>query len=456
MKPRIVASRAFILIILLVPLSHALSQAQDDDLILMKNLYLVITSQQPVTERSFAIIMNPGIALDPWFDPRNSKDKLQMFRILDEAFQPVWIYAPSGKSISKTYTDVLGAAEWASIPLNPQQRKDLQDVNHLLFADATSQTPSPDYQRYLDLKAAYDALQKQFDTASPDERNKLRPQLDEAKEDLRLQGKERIFVAALGKLRSLHFVKPKEWRDQMLKRIAAAETVEDGQQVLPVNFSPSYAALFSSPSWTEMTISGADLLNDPSNGTYIGTITPQLRMLRWSNGAIPSSKDEWGAVVTDSKNLTISFEYTVASLDRYWLDSALFQSRVWRYPTDKLNSQISDGANPLTGRAPNGRMPLLSIQVILARNIRIDGLFSEESLARFREHVRAGKATSWGPFALSGKYFQDTNARFFSARPYRSGVRCDEVQIIGWITQVIPRSPNPEPSFVWERQDNPR
>ncbi len=423
-------------------------RAQDAESTVMKNLYLALASRVPVSTGTLAIFMNPGVVLDPWIETEDSGDITHLGKFTDEAFAANWIYTPSGRSVSKTYGEILGIAQWASVPLSPQQRDDLRDVEHLLFADPAARAPTADYQQYLDLKARRDELQRQFDNSSPGDHDVLASQLEAAREDLKLKGQEAVFVSALGKLRTLQFQKPSDWGHDLQQRFAAAAQLANGTGPFAACV-PSIGSLVTSPSWTSVTLNGPELTKDASSGVYVGTATEHMRLLHWGQGATSDPKDAAGELSTFTNTTTISFEYATVSLDRPWMESKLFQSRVWRYPPSSTLEPVSNAADPSTGQTPEGRMPLVATQIVVARNICICGALGDESIRRLRSQIISGKSASWGPFALSGRYYQETEGRTFSARPCPNGVRCDEVQIIGWITQVVPKSPNPDPTFLW-------
>jgi hypothetical protein len=102
-------------------------------------------------------------------------------------------------------------------------------------------------------------------------------------------------------------------------------------------------------------------------------------------------------------------------------------------------SVISTGGDIAGAVLPTGVMPVLPTTAIMARDLVI---VWQDSQAAAR--VLAGTVSSLGPFLLTGGRQAEDEHRLEVPDP----------QIVGFLSPLIPRCPNPDPALPWPLQDS--
>lgn len=128
--------------------------------------------------------------------------------------------------------------------------------------------------------------------------------------------------------------------------------------------------------------------------------------------------------------LALSVELARARVVRPWMDPALFHSRFWKLD---YGEALSDG-----GRPPRGRLVAYITAVIFARNLcahLVDAADARALLASARE--ADGNAPSLGCFSLEG------------AKVDHQAIKAPNLQIIAYLCQLLPLSPDPDPELHW-------
>jgi hypothetical protein len=122
----------------------------------------------------------------------------------------------------------------------------------------------------------------------------------------------------------------------------------------------------------------------------------------------------------------------------------IFWSRGWKWSPESGLGPVSDGANP-----PEGLMPLYPTAVIIARNLEIGLDMTNESNSSSWSSVSTSASFGWGPFSISGNYSHSESQAQSDYTQSDSGISVPGPQIIAFVCEVIPQSPNPDPSLNW-------
>jgi hypothetical protein len=130
--------------------------------------------------------------------------------------------------------------------------------------------------------------------------------------------------------------------------------------------------------------------------------------------------------------LSLSIELIRVSIVRPWLESNLFRSRFWQWADGR--SPLSDGATP-----PAGDLPAYTNEAVFARNLLItfDPTLTENT--KIISTLRGGGSLGLGSFSFKDADLLATNDL----------LKSDKSQVIGFICQKIPRSPNPDTILDW-------
>lgn len=130
--------------------------------------------------------------------------------------------------------------------------------------------------------------------------------------------------------------------------------------------------------------------------------------------------------------LSLSIELIRVSIIRPWLEPNLFKSRFWQWSDGR--SLLSDGAT-----SPTGNLPAYINEVIFARNLFImfDSTLTENT--QIISSLRGGGSLGLGSFSFKDADLATTN----------DSLKSDKSQIIGFICQKIPKSPDPDMTLDW-------
>lgn len=398
----------------------------------MRRLYALLNPQTG-SSQAFVVLLNPGIALDSWDDPLSPSMQLELSETLDRLLpKHRWLFERTGTSLSELYQDILSVGVWAKSTLTSSERQELTTINAELFTNPDTQTPTVAYQRYLTLKARVDALRAQWNATPEAQRTQeMRIELQEAEEDVNLQGNQARFVALLARRDSLLAKSPARWAGDLLKRYRS-DTRTIGDKTY--HESALQALDDKSLNASEWTSVALELQGDAAEGQANALPLP-------SDWRIWQLQTDTGVRWLDSSLTRVALRYEIRAFDirREWMDGAVFASRAWRWPAGV--------ERPLAGSGDDDILPVLPTQVLMVRNVRVQGNFRQDELADVALHMRSGGSSSWGPFAVSGRYLGSKG--FFRARRLPGGFRVDDPQIVALVCQRLGKVPNPDPSLTW-------
>lgn len=212
--------------------------------------------------------------------------------------------------------------------------------------------------------------------------------------------------------------------------------------LLPGNFA-------TSPGWTEFTFYEEDYDTHYNKNTSQWSVGGGLKLGLFSIGGRASgSKVE---IATDQKatQFTATLEFTQVPICRPWFDPGFFSMRAWTL--DKLwnlnfDRKVSDGAEK-----PVGRLVAYPTNALFVRNVHFRSNELDSQSKYINSKISAGGSAGWGPFFVGGSYSHGNEGR--DASFHREGGRLNMpgIQLIGFINNIIPKSPNPNPEIKPEQ-----
>ena len=175
-----------------------------------------------------------------------------------------------------------------------------------------------------------------------------------------------------------------------------------------------------------------DLTTDaPSRGGFItlpGSDEPER--LEWRFG---DPKEPRTTVQIDpaTKLKSIQFQALRVTLVRPWLMFQVFKIGGW-YLKEQPPGLYS------SGRADenSGIMPLLTVGLVVGINFEVSGDWKGHYLSVMQQVRTGSDAVSFGPFALTGGV-----GASFSAVVQGGTVSSDALQVVGWISSLVPLTP---------------
>jgi hypothetical protein len=164
----------------------------------------------------------------------------------------------------------------------------------------------------------------------------------------------------------------------------------------------------------------------------------------WSGSASASYGQGQQNYECDTSNLSLSVQLIQLPLTRPWIRPEIFWSRGWRW-SNSASGQISDGKTP-----PQGLMPLYPTSVILAKNLNIKLDMSNTKNQSSWSKISTSASIGWGPFSVSGNYSSSNSQSSSKFTQTSTGITVPGTQIIAYVCEVLPLSPNPDPSLNWQ------
>jgi hypothetical protein len=210
-------------------------------------------------------------------------------------------------------------------------------------------------------------------------------------------------------------------------------------EVFPGNWCKADAENWTEYSFDSTTSHFADHNETTSFGGGGG-----LNLGFWSIGGSSQHTETRHELNKENDSLFISFEYSIAEINRPWLDTLLFRLNNWFIQGQKPGT-VSNGSSEQLSKAIIEQdslwLPAIPSQMILVKNLFISNSKFQEAYKSSRSYTSAGASFGWGPFSISGNYSRESTDVVIDTYQGRNGLRVKGVQLIGWVSEIIPLSP---------------
>jgi hypothetical protein len=141
---------------------------------------------------------------------------------------------------------------------------------------------------------------------------------------------------------------------------------------------------------------------------------------------------------SETKNLRISFSYSLVTIRRPWLTFNLLGTTGWNLGNLYPKGAVSNGAK--TGQI-NSAMPLLPTSFVVVKDVFISASWSKVDWDLITSKTSGGGGFGIGPFSIGGSYAHSESKATFTSSLAAGNIRVPGVQIIGFINQVVPYNP---------------
>jgi hypothetical protein len=406
----------------------------------VQRLYVALTRQFASSPDTFLIILNPGIAIDPWTDPRSAQFQAYLSHLVDEGVKPQPIVSVNPARVSSIYEQVLREGIWGHLILDKTQEQQVTDANRLLYKDIAQKIPTVGYAQYLSLRNRYAAAQAVWDSTPEDKRTEeMRADLDKAARDLELRGNAPAYQGALEILATISDIQPGKVRDRWIEQLEGSTSVAaNGVRSFPTEVVPVLTFDYSNR-WIDIATDSAVPSQEIAGLAWPSDFVGPWRFCKSSTFADGDDREPTSAIAAN-----VSLEVKSFAVVRPWLDEDLFAYGGWN--SKDAPAAISSGNSPLKGNA-TGYLPLMITHIILGRKVVVDGTFSQEENLKLSEQRKAGKCSAFGPFIVSGQAEFGNDVLSF---PYATGFYLPGVQLIAVIAKPVPKSPSPDSNhFTW-------
>lgn len=363
------------------------------------------------------LLARPGLPLTAG----QTQDPYDLSRLLDQIPSLSRTYTPTASTYSSVYGSILKRSQFTR-EQNPAELNRIRDLKRLLFDPRRPGQPTPQYAAYLKARAIHAQATDARVLAITEHRYSGQPvpaALDTAVQwalgQWETLGHKRVIDNALATLakpslsnaRLLFFDLDRDLRTMM-------RTDRHPRPWYPVVADPPIKDWLDNQGWMTWRFQTADLQAAAA-------------------GSTEQAGDHW----PDLFNLTAQVKRV--SITRPWLDAGIFHSHAWSLPKSGGFTTVSTGN--VEDQEP-GIMPLLVTGVLLAKEVLLTAVSGEAS-----GHREAPKA--FGPFALA----TPAQTQGLPLHPFVTSygnalsVRVEGAQIIGFICELVPKAPTPDPKL---------
>jgi hypothetical protein len=401
---------------------------------------------------SYLTLANPGVRFDPKLDPKtNPDDDFLMARMLDDALMPAPQYTTGTMSISSVYEYIFAFKEQPDFKLSENDQKELQRL-----MDLTSDT-SPKYQAYLDRQSKYlDAIiayeSAKANGSTPALLNTYQTKVNNAQNAWNTQGYKQEIESAQEKIQELNAKDPGFWWNNLRNRMNAQfNYAADGKTGYYKTWTyPQYSDWGKDEGWTTYKLSDSEVEATKTSKQVDSGFEASYGKGLWNASASASYKSNHQNSKTTVKNLSIEMQVKAVNIYRPWLEGLVLKSKTWRFNATANPNRVAEGdMAKYKGLGPNQlpMMPLIPVRLILAKGIKFKGQFSQEEKDLFERSIKTKVNVSYGPISVGGHYNQDDSKDYFNAKMSDAGIEAPDVQIIGYVCDIVPKCPNPDMSL---------
>jgi len=452
---------------------------------LRAKLYAIVSAGDtlnnvPSGGSTFLSFCNPGIPLaiedlDFGFLSQNQRQiesSSAFFELVDTIPKPSGFWSTANSKMNKEYEKVLTSKVLPISNLTNQELTLLNNAKKLLVQDMeiidlysgqkkTIPGDTPIFERYKQLKAAYENALLKYNsllinmTIRGDQASRMEWSLNGPVFQSQVNSFYQTWLPikqhieeALSIIENLDGRGPNQYWSGLLDDFRKSKRTDaSGQNFLLTKYFPeTFWDDAHTESWTKFSFISSEIHNvDTRTSTSWGG-GADVSFGLWSFGGDASSSSQYNTYSSDSNNLGIDVELVKIPLRRSWFNSGIFNSRGWKFDPNLNRDLLSDGGTP-----PSGTLIGYSTSLIVARNLilKMDLSSTRDSYAasQFSSSLKIG----WGPFSLRGNYSKSTQTSTHDFKFDSGGISCPGMQIIAFVNELLPKSPNPDMNLNWPK-----
>jgi hypothetical protein len=368
-----------------------------------------------VSPRDLALNVDGGQSMTPQEALNTASD---LARTVNAVPRVADRWSPDGRMMWEVYDEVLSQALVAADSATQSEQQSLQRaMSYLYESPGTDSANLAAYQNYANLHAQaqikYNAMR--LDGVSAAELGAQGEQVNIAYGEWTANGFKHEVEAAFATIDQVTGRNPQlawaQWKSQF--RSAKLSDLRDQDFYQTYIYPPQFCRPGADQYWTRVTLEAGELAGGSANGL--------------TTMAAPDALTS-----ADGTVARLAIDVARVQIMRPWMSSGVFGSRSWRWPDAR--APLSDGATP-----PKGSLPAYPTAMLLARNLVLElEPSSTQHVPTLAERAARGQL-SLGPLSLA------------SAAPDQgvNGLRSEGLQIIAFLCQRLPKSPDPDPMLTW-------
>ncbi|MDH3779436.1 MAG: hypothetical protein OES15_01135 [Nitrosopumilus sp.] len=213
--------------------------------------------------------------------------------------------------------------------------------------------------------------------------------------------------------------------------------------LIPGNFA-------TSPGWTKFSFGEGDIATSYSKETKEWGGKGGISIGSFSLGGKASGSKTKELTKNKTTNFKASLEFVQIPILRAWFDPGFFSMRAWTL--DKLWDLNFEGKKVSDGEIqPQGRLVAYPVIALFVRNVSFTFDDAEEEIKALKEKIGGGGSLGWGPLKIGGRYEKGKETKDVHSHTENGEVKIDGLQLIGFINNLIPKAPNPNPDISPEQ-----
>ncbi len=155
-------------------------------------------------------------------------------------------------------------------------------------------------------------------------------------------------------------------------------------------------------------------------------------------------------------DMEVEFSYCTVDVKRPWLDTSLLNLSNWFLMGDYKKSCISQGI--MKQELPvkdleHVFLPSVVTSLILVKDLSLKWSAAESFYHDHAESTSSSASVGWGPFAVSGHYSHGSKQRDFTADFDGERLRVKGIQLIGYVSAILPASPGKNSSEFMKKKE---
>jgi len=440
----------------------------------------------PFTEAETFIHFSKNAAVDvrAFTNPRTPSNPLGDLKASEEFSRMVDVVSPlalewenSGDKLSKNYSEIVNSANTATKPDKSQEemykkaydylRPEKTEKNPFTGKKVTARTDSQDYidyetnmDDYVSAIAAYrsaynlylddlESVDREISSKADRAWQTKAPMLEnEIKKTFRKlsAGNAKYVKQALEILRTTV-------NDGIRTAITTAQDSvgEDRQFSSSLGIDEKWLFSYPSPAnwtdekalnFTEFKLSGGNTKIRSKSTEHKFSVDTNLNFGLWRVKASSGGDFKNSNSSTDKDSLEIRAKIAKVDIKRPWFSESIFRLGDW-YTNMKNKDEISNGQ--VNSSNKDNYIPMYPVAFIVARDIIIKADFSHEDEEHITQSTSSSASVGYGPFSIGGNYGYGKTEDSFNSDYQNGEIRVPGMQIIGWVSRVIPASPKMNP-----------
>lgn len=189
--------------------------------------------------------------------------------------------------------------------------------------------------------------------------------------------------------------------------------------------------------FTELKISGGNTKLRSKSTEHSFSVSTNVNFGLWRVKANAEGSFQHSSSSADKDSVEIAAKIAKVNIMRPWFTESIFRLSNW-------STNIASAGGISNGKidSTNARnfIPMYPVAFIVAKDICIKANFTHEEEDHIKQAIKTGVSVGYGPFSIGGNYgFGKTEDKFDSN--FQNGeIKVPGMQIIGWISRLIPYS----------------